>query len=39
VVEKVSAAKARLSDESMSVIQSLESLETEPLAEALALTP
>lgn len=32
-------ATAPLSDESMSVIQSLESLETEPVAGALALTP
>jgi tetratricopeptide (TPR) repeat protein len=32
-------ATAPLSDDSLSVIQSLESLETEPIAEALALTP
>ena len=34
-----SAAKARLNDESMHVIESLAALETEPVAEALALTP
>ena len=34
-----SASKARLSSESMQVIHSLEALETEPVAEALALTP
>jgi tetratricopeptide (TPR) repeat protein len=33
------ATKARLSSESMQVIHSLEALETEPVAEALALTP
>jgi hypothetical protein len=33
------AAKTRLSSESMQVIHSLEALETEPVAEALALTP
>jgi hypothetical protein len=38
-VSKPSATKARLSSESMQVIHSLESLETEPVAEALALTP
>jgi hypothetical protein len=33
------ATKARLNDESMQVIESLAALETEPVAEALALTP
>ena len=36
---KSSVAKARLSSESLRVIHSLEAMETEPIAESLALTP